>query len=39
MTRQGFVDAMRKAYRPLGFSKGYNFPLCEWIASLMLSPE
>lgn len=24
-----FVDAMRKIYQPLGFSKGYNFPLCE----------
>ena len=25
----GFVATMRKAYRPLGFRKGYNFPL--WV--------
>jgi len=24
-----FVKAMRHVYRPLGFKKGYNFPLCE----------
>lgn len=24
-----FVLAMRKIYNPLGFSKGYNFPLCK----------
>lgn len=24
----GFVRVMRKVYRPLGFNKGYNFPLC-----------
>ncbi|KAH6682694.1 hypothetical protein B0J14DRAFT_130625 [Halenospora varia] len=25
-----FVVFMRKIYRPLGFQKGYNFPLCEF---------
>ncbi|KAK0101807.1 hypothetical protein ONS95_006957 [Cadophora gregata] len=24
-----FVTAVRKVYRPLGFQKGYNFPLCK----------
>ena len=24
-----FVKFMRRIYRPLGFSKGYNFPLCK----------
>jgi len=24
-----FVTFWRKVYRPLGFKKGYNFPLCK----------
>lgn len=30
-----FVVYMRKIYRPLGFHKGYNFPLCERPPSLV----
>ena len=33
----GFVRVMRKVYRPLGFHKGYNFPLCR--SSMSLAPE
>ncbi|KAI9668895.1 MAG: hypothetical protein M1831_000965 [Alyxoria varia] len=31
----GFVSAMRKVYRPLGFHKGYNFPLFIIMAGAM----
>lgn len=29
----GFVRFMRKIYNPLGFKKGYNFPLCRSLFS------
>ena len=32
-----FVKAMRHVYRPLGFKKGYNFPLCK--LSLPKTPD
>lgn len=35
----GFVRAMRHAYNPLGFSKGYNFILCRYSAAADIQGE
>ena len=32
-----FVKAMRHVYHPLGFKKGYNFPLCKEICPVPLA--